>query len=67
MPVQTRRQEMPEQRLSDIERVTARDKLTKSEKNYRELYMKKELMKKDFLSFAAMAIKRYLVGLQPMT
>ena len=28
MPVQTRRQEMPEQRLSDIERVSAREKLT---------------------------------------
>ena len=28
MPVQTRRQEKPEQRLSDIERVSAREKLT---------------------------------------
>ena len=35
--VQTRRQEMIEQRLSDIERVTAREKLSKSEK---ELFMK---------------------------
>ena len=34
--VQTRKQEIIEQRLLDIERVTAREKLSKSEKNYLE-------------------------------
>ena len=38
--VQTRKQEIIEQRLLDIARVTAREKLSKTEKKLQELFMK---------------------------
>jgi DNA-damage-inducible protein D len=42
--VQTRKQEIIEKRLLDLARVAAREKLSKSERNFRGLYMKGVLM-----------------------
>lgn len=44
--VQTRKQEIIEQRLLDVARVTAREKLSKSKKNYPALFTKEVLMKR---------------------
>lgn len=40
--VQTRKQELVEKRLIEVARVKAREELSKSEKNYLELFMKEE-------------------------
>lgn len=45
--IQTRKQEMVEQRLLEVDRVVARIKLSKSEKNFQELFMNEELMIRD--------------------
>jgi len=46
--VQTRKQEMIEQRLLDIERVTAREKLSKSEKKLSGIIFERGVNEKDF-------------------
>jgi len=47
--VQTRKQEIIELRLLNVARVVAREKLSRSEKNYRVSFMNEVLMKEAFL------------------
>jgi len=65
--VQTRKQEIIEQRLIDVERVNAREKLTKSEKKLSRVYMKGELTVLVLQLSGRKATRLYLAGLIPMT
>lgn len=50
--VQTRKQEIIEQRLLNVARVTAREKLSRSKKSCQALFMKEALMTGDLQSYA---------------
>lgn len=65
--VQTRKQEIIEQRLIDVERVSARDKLSKSEKSYPASCMNGVLMARDLRLSVQKVTRLYLVGLVQTT
>ena len=57
--VQTRRQELIEERISYIERSVARTKLKESENGCRKIYISVELMTWDSPEYVQKAIQRY--------
>lgn len=65
--VQTRRQEIIEQRLLDVARVSARENSQRVKKNFQESFMKEELTIKVLPSFAVKATRLYSVVSAPMT
>jgi DNA-damage-inducible protein D len=64
--VQTRKQEIIEQRLIDVERVTAREKLTKSEKRLSGILYERGVDSQGFALIRSKEIRHYLVALAPM-
>lgn len=60
--VQTRKQEIIEQHLLDVARVSAREKLSKSEKKLSGIIYEEAWMKKALLSFAPKATRHCLVA-----
>lgn len=65
--VQTRKQEIIEQRLLDVARVAAVRNFPNQKRNYQELFMKEEWMIKALPSSAAKATRHCLVVSTPMT
>lgn len=64
--VQTRKQEIIEQRLLDVARVTAREKLSKSEKKLSGIIMKEVLMRKVLQLLGQKVTKLFSEGKAPM-
>ena len=64
--VQTRKQEIIEQRLIDVERVTARDKLSKSEKKLSGILYERGVDSQGFAIFVQKATRPYSAVLAPM-
>ncbi len=64
--VQTRKQEIIEQRLIDVERVTAREKLTKSEKKLSGILYERGVDGAGFAAIRSMGDQALLVVLAPM-
>lgn len=62
--VQTRKQEIIEKRLLDIDRITAREKLTKSEKKLSGIIYERGVNDKGFAIIRSWGIKLYLVVIQ---
>lgn len=65
--VQTRKQEIIEQRLLDVGRVVAREKLTKSEKKLSGIIYERGVDDKGFALIRSKAIKPYSAGFPPTT
>lgn len=63
--VQTRRQEIIEKRLLDIARVSAREKLSKSEKKLSGIIYERGVDEKVLPSFVQKVMKHYLVVIIP--